>query len=121
VTRNSNPVKTAAREIQKATGVPYSQARKLALEQIRPREIEAIQWTGENEADLIAFAGPGNFGVLEDEDLANCDDPEATAEVLDSRHSTWELLCVGDWVTRDGGGLRKCSAEEFSERFEAAE
>lgn len=115
-----NPIKTAAREIQKATGVPYGTARRLALEQIRPREIEAVQWGGGNEAELIAFAGSGNFSVLDDEDRANCEDPEATAEVLDSRHSTWELLYVGDWVIRESGGLRKCSAEEFEERYEAA-
>jgi hypothetical protein len=120
VTKKKSPAKMAAREIQKATGVPYGQARRIALEQLQPRGIEAVQWTGENEAELTAFAGPGNFGVLDDEDRANCGDPEATAEVLDSRHSTWELLYVGDWVVRDGGGLRRCSAEEFSERYEAA-
>lgn len=113
-----DPIKTRAREIQHATGVPYSRARRMAIEEIGPAEISAVQWTGENAAAMAAFAGTA-FHMIDEEDRVQ--DPDATAEVLDDRHSTWQPLHVGDWVIRgNAAGIRMMGAAEFRERYEEA-
>lgn len=66
----------------------------------KPVEIEAVQWTGDNEDELYAFTGAQNFVVTDPEDRANSDDPEATASVFDELHSTWVLVYTGQWVIR---------------------
>lgn len=66
----------------------------------KPIEIEAVQWTGDNEEELYAFTGSQNFAVIHPDDRANSDDPEATASVFDELHSTWVLVYTGQWVIR---------------------
>jgi hypothetical protein len=63
----------------------------------RPVEVDAIQWTGDNEAELITFTG-NRFEALEPEDRA--DDPEITAQVLDVLHSTWVGVKTGQHIVR---------------------
>lgn len=70
----------------------------------RPVEVDTIQWTGSNEADVRAFTGPGSFYALDDEDRAGCDDPEATATVFDNLHNTWVLVYTGQHIVR---GVRR--------------
>lgn len=62
-----------------------------------PVEIEAICWTGDNEAELVEFTGR-QFQALDPEDRS--DDPEATGSVFDVLHSTWVLVKPGQWVIR---------------------
>lgn len=64
-----------------------------------PVEVDAVQWLGSNAAELNVFAG-ANFNTLDPEDRVNCDDPEATAQILDGLHSTWVLLRDGDFIVR---------------------
>ncbi|WP_445524771.1 hypothetical protein [Streptomyces cyslabdanicus] len=66
----------------------------------RPVEVDTIQWTGDNEAQVQAFTGPQNFYALDDADRANSDDPEATATVYDRLHSTWMLVYTGQHIVR---------------------
>ncbi|MCX5253581.1 hypothetical protein OOK27_05260 [Streptomyces canus] len=67
----------------------------------RPVEVDTIQWTGTNEADVQAFTeGARNFYALDDEDRENSDDPEATATVYDKLHSTWILAYTGQHIVR---------------------
>lgn len=62
-----------------------------------PVEVEAIEWTGDNEAELIAFTG-NRFQALDPEDRT--DDPDATGAVFDVLHSTWVLVYPGQHVVR---------------------
>jgi len=63
----------------------------------RPVEVDTIQWTGDNEAELVAFTG-NRFEALDLEDRA--DDPEMTAQVLDVLHSTWVDVKTGQHIVR---------------------
>lgn len=63
----------------------------------RPVEVEAVQWTGDNEAELAAFAGP-HFEAVGPEDRA--DDPDMTGAVFDMLHSTWVKVHTGQWVVK---------------------
>lgn len=69
----------------------------------KPVEVDTIQWTGSNEADVQAFAGT-DFYALDGKDRENSDDPEATATVFDNLHSTWVLVYTGQHIVR---GVRR--------------
>lgn len=74
---------------------PIVRRRKRAI------EVDTIQWLGDNEADVQAFAGGAAFFfALDDEDRENSDDPEATAAVFDCLHSTWILVYTGQHIVR---------------------
>lgn len=63
----------------------------------RPVEVAAIQWTGENEAEIRSWCGPNLFGSL---GPAIHRDADVTAEVLDTLHGSWINMRTGDWVVR---------------------
>lgn len=63
----------------------------------RPVVVEAAQWAGDNEAELVAFAG-WKFATVDPEDRT--DDPDITAQVFDELHSTWVGVKTGQWVVR---------------------
>ncbi|WP_416975631.1 hypothetical protein [Streptomyces sp. 4F14] len=66
-----------------------------------PVEVDTIQWTGDNEADVRAFTGGASrFYALDAEDREGSDDPEATATVYDKLHSTWVLVYTGQHIVR---------------------
>lgn len=84
----------------------------------RPVIVDAIQWTGDNADEVTAFSGH-RFDVLDPADAT--DDPDATAQVLDSLHSTWVLVRTGDWIIRGvRGEYYPCRDEVFRETYEAA-
>ena len=58
----------------------------------KPVVIEAIRWTGDNEEELVAFAG-ANFETVHDS-------PEWTARVYDALHDSWIAARTGDWIVR---------------------
>ncbi len=66
----------------------------------KPVIITATRWTGHNETELVEFTG-NRFNAL---DEPSPDDPDATAQVLDSLHSTWVLVYTGDWIIRGVSG-----------------
>ncbi|MGX1116371.1 hypothetical protein RKD37_001734 [Streptomyces ambofaciens] len=84
----------------------------------KPVEVDTIQWTGDNEAELIAFTS-NNFHALDDADRENSDDPEATAEVYDKLHSTWILVYTGQHIVRGVKGEYYPIAEDvLAETYE---
>lgn len=67
----------------------------------KPIAIATMLWTGDNEEEVQQWAGgPDYFYKLDEEDRANCDDPEATATVYDKLHSTWVLVFDGQSIVR---------------------
>ncbi len=82
----------------------------------RPVEVEAIQWTGLNEDDLVSFTR-GEFNALAEDDRANSDDPEATAQLFETR-GRWRLVFDNDWIIREGQSLYVCRPEAFAAQFE---
>ncbi|WP_329336144.1 hypothetical protein OG252_13245 [Streptomyces sp. NBC_01352] len=86
----------------------------------RPVEVDTIQWTGDNEAEVQAFTGgPSTFYALDAEDRENSDDPEATAAVFDKLHSTWVLVYTGQHIIRGVKGEYYPIAEEvLAETYE---
>jgi hypothetical protein len=67
----------------------------------KPITVPAIQWTGDNEDEVAAFAddlfrevAPSGRG----------DDPDITAEVLDTLHKTWVGVKTGQWVIKGVAG-----------------
>jgi hypothetical protein len=84
----------------------------------KPVEVEAIEWTGDNEAEVQAFV-PGCFYAVDPEDRENSDDPECTAEVFDVLHSTWVGVKTGQWVIRGvKGEFYPCDPEVLAETYE---
>lgn len=63
----------------------------------RPIEVEAVQWTGDNEAELGAFTDD-QFETVDPENRG--DDPDQTATVFDTLHSTWVRVYTGQWVIK---------------------
>lgn len=85
----------------------------------KPVEIKAVQWTGDNEADLVAFAGT-NFRTVHPDDRG--DDPDQTAEAYDYLHSTWVGMHTGDWVIRGIKGEHyPCEPDVFVATYDAVE
>jgi hypothetical protein len=84
----------------------------------RPVEVQALRWTGGNEVEVAAFTG-ARFEALDEADRANCDDPEATAQVFDVLHATWVLVYDGDWIIRGlKGEFYPCRDEVFTQSYE---
>jgi hypothetical protein len=86
----------------------------------RPIEVDTIQWTGHNEADVQAFTGgPAVFYALDAEDREGSDDPEATATVFDKLHCTWILVYTGQHIVRGVKGEYHPIAEDvLAETYE---
>jgi hypothetical protein len=67
----------------------------------RPVEVDTIQWTGANEAELIEFTGH-RFEAIPVEDRA--EDPDLTAQVYDELHNTWVGVKTGQHIVRGVAG-----------------
>lgn len=89
----------------------------------RPVEVDTIQWTGHNEAEVQAFTGgPAKFYALDDEDRTNSDDPEATATVFDTLHNTWILVYTGQHIVRGvKGEYYPIAADVLADTYEPAD
>lgn len=86
-----------------------------------PVVVDAIRWTGDNEGEVTAFTNR-RFRAMDAEDRANCDDPDATAEVFDRLHSTWVLVYTGDWIIQGvQGEFYPIRDSVFQETYEEAE
>lgn len=85
----------------------------------RPIVVEAIQWTGDNEAEIQAWAGADTFHALDPEDRVNSDDPECTAALRVAANGNTELgLLTGEWVLRDEAGFYPVKDEIFRKTYE---
>lgn len=74
--------------------------------------VEAMQWTGRNEAEMRAFAP--SFFAIDPQDRG--DDPDVTAQV-DGPY-TWEPVRTGDWVTLRNGQYDVFRDDEFRRTYE---
>lgn len=86
--RQSHPVDTC----------PGSAVPGVVRRRKRPVDVDTIQWTGDNEAAVQAFAGSGNFHTVDEDD--RIEDPDITAEVWDTLHCTWVGTKTGQHVVR---------------------
>lgn len=83
----------------------------------RPVEVEAVQWTGTNLAEVQVFAGGGYFDAVDPEDRT--EDPDQTAEVYDKLHGTWVHVYDGQWIIRGvRGELYPCAGDVFAATYE---
>lgn len=83
----------------------------------KPFEIEAVQFDGENEAEVADFAGPENFHAVDPEDRT--DDPDCIATVFDKLHSTWVGVKKDQWIIRgQKGEYYPCDPEIFAAKYE---
>ena len=82
----------------------------------KPIEVFAVRWTGENEAELRAFAGD-LFETVDPEDRG--DDPDQTAAVMDTLHNTWVRVYDGQWIVKGvKGEFYPVAADVFEETYE---
>lgn len=81
----------------------------------KPVPVEAVQWTGGNESELVVFAH-GRFEAVHPDDRG--DDPEQTGALLD-HHSAWTRVYTGQWIVKDPEG-RFSAVDEvaFAEEYE---
>ncbi|MGV9666957.1 hypothetical protein [Nocardia niigatensis] len=91
------------------------QARKFRT---RAREVEAMQWTGDNAESLVAWTA-GAFQPVDPEDRT--DDPEASGELLIGYHQMRWGVVPGAWVIRYGGVYFALTANAFDLEYEAAD
>ncbi|MGH3380385.1 MAG: hypothetical protein ACRDP6_37185 [Actinoallomurus sp.] len=79
----------------------------------RERPVQAVQWTGDNEAELKSFTGD-NFGMVDPDEREEFDG--ATAAVLSD--SSWVGVRVGQWVIKTGpDDFEPFDDEPFRARF----
>jgi hypothetical protein len=80
----------------------------------RPVEVDAIQWTGQNTADVGEFTA-GRFRLT----LPAVLRLPALGEVYDFMHDTWVKLAVGSWIVRGvRGECYPVEASVFAETYE---
>jgi hypothetical protein len=84
----------------------------------KPVVIQAMQWTGDNEAEIQAWTGAGRFHEIDPEDRG--DDPDATGALLVDANSAWLTIEPGEWVLRDQAGFYPCKAAIFAATYEPA-
>ena len=66
----------------------------------KPVVIEAVQWTGDNAAEVHELTGVDYFAPIEDGFTHESDNPDVTATVLDVLHDTWVGVKTGQWVIK---------------------
>jgi len=75
----------------------------------RPIVIEAMQWDGDNIADLWDWAGAANvYGPTEANPL----------RLYVAANEAWLDLETGEWIIRDSRGFYPCKAEVFEATYE---
>jgi hypothetical protein len=81
----------------------------------RPIEIQAVQYTGDNNAEIDALVGDDRWGWA--------DPPSGQAAALRPTESwsRWLEAKPGDWIVRESDGrLALHDAEDFARRYEAS-
>lgn len=81
----------------------------MALFRAKPREVEAIQWTGDNAAAIEAWLGDDNGGCLDYFGILRVGFTEGSLQ-----------LEAGDWITRHRGDYHRETDAEFTRSFEPA-
>ncbi|MFH9013991.1 hypothetical protein ACH4C6_21750 [Streptomyces sp. NPDC017943] len=84
----------------------------------RPVEVDTIQWTGDNAAELVEFTGH-RFEAIPPE--ARAEKPDVTAQVYDELHDTWVGVKTGQHIVRGVHGEFYPIAEDvLAETYEPA-
>ncbi|MFE3060576.1 hypothetical protein [Nocardia sp. NPDC059239] len=83
----------------------------------RVREVEAMQWTGDNASALTAWTA-GAFQPVDPEDRT--DDPEESGQLLIGHHQTWQGVCPGNWIILLAGVYFSLTADAFERNYEEA-
>jgi len=82
----------------------------------KPIAVEAVQWTGANVDEMIAFTGY-DFHTVDPQDRG--DDPDTTAAVFDKLHGTWVHVYDGQWIIRGiQGEFYPCADDVFTATYE---
>lgn len=82
----------------------------------KPVTVQAVQWTGDNEAELTAFAGD-LFHAVDPDDRG--DDPDQTAAIMDTLHNTWVRVYTGQWIIKGTKGeFYPITPEVLAETYE---
>lgn len=85
-----------------------------------PVVIEAVKWTGDNVEEVQTLTGFGYFQAVDPEDRT--DDPDITAAVLDTLHSTWVGVKTGQWVIKGvKGEFYPIAPDVLAETYEAVD
>lgn len=80
----------------------------------RPIDVEAIQWTGDNLAELVAFTGVRGYFVPLEGDVF-------TAQVYDKLHDTPISVRTGDWILKGTHGeFYPCARDVFAATYTPA-
>jgi len=80
----------------------------MAKYRTRPVEVEAIQWTGANLADVIAWAN-----------LTAVTQPGGGLMLMTAAGSRW--ASAGDWLVRGATAINVVKPDAFARTFESAE
>lgn len=85
----------------------------------KPVIVPTVQWTGDNEAELIEFTS-NKFQALDPEDRT--EDPEMTGVVFDELHSTWVGVYTGQSIIKGvKGEFYPIAADVLTETYEPIE
>jgi hypothetical protein len=101
--------------------------RELAKYRTKVFEIEAVQFTGDNFAEVHAFTegpeGRSQFAWIslgEGDDVRLADETdEFQAQVYDTLHDSWVNVKIGQWIIRGmKGEYYPCDPEVFDAKYE---
>lgn len=84
----------------------------------KPVEVQAIQWTGDNAAEIKAFVGVrenGECRFLQPHEITGVwDNPH----VFDELHATWVPVLPENWIIRGvQGEFYPCDADVFAASY----
>lgn len=81
-----------------------------------PTRITAMQWTGNNIAELRDWVGAGNlYGPFPAEDRLAA----TPARLYVAANNAWLDLAVGEWILQDTLGFYPCNNEVFRAKYRA--
>lgn len=92
-----------------------------------PVDIEAIQWTGDNEAEIASFVGPAGDGGADYDRAPHpnhpgffviIEGPMAGGRLWVAANHTWLSIEVGEWVARDAAGFYPIKDAIFTASYE---
>lgn len=97
-----------------------SRSMKIAWFRKKPVEVSAIQFLGDNFAEVEVLTGRMQFRPVSEEDRE--DDRGVIAEVFDVLHSTWVGVKKDQWIIRGvKGEFYPCDPSVFAATYEPAQ
>lgn len=84
----------------------------------KPVVVEAMQWNGDNGAEMLRWAG-NSFTAVDTEDAG--DNPEITADLFVNANGVHIGIVTGEWVIKDALGFYPCKPDIFAATYEPVE